>query len=665
MDTPQTVELLSLLYELSLTNLHHQNPKETAEKFIKKLLSRKSLTFGAAWKINGGNQNTLGLQRIYSMPEAPEETELPIKVYKKYLDHQPLIVLDHSIISPIDTAGRFAYFKLGDFGILELYDGRESNNQLSDSALAPYLDVIKQFANSLQSGFWYELIQEVMAMKDEAEKSLRANEEKYRRIIDNIQLGLMEVDNDEIIQFANKSLLNFLEYDLEEMVGQNASDLLVAEEEKDILAKENQKRQAGVSSSYEVSIRSKSGKKKWAVISGAPNYDRSGAIIGSIGIHMDITEQKLLRKENEFKNQQLKKLFDQSLDALVSIDQQGLIFEWSPQAEKIFGYKAAEVINKPLSDTIIPKQYREAHTAGMKKYLETGEGPVLNSRIEITAVRKTDEEFPIELTIFPLEHGDKKYFTAFIRDITEIKKAKESMENALKQQQELNNLKSQFVAMTSHELRTPLTTIKANLELVNHQIGQQDGPNPEKIKTNIDRISHNADRLNQLIGNILLIGQLESKKIPFRPEPIFPHEFISNEVLDDYHSQNLPVANEVVGTPQLLPMDKTLFHHVMTNLLDNAIKYSEDAQIPEVSTVYHKKSVEVAVQDHGVGIPQEDQDKLFGSFFRGSNVGNVKGTGLGLAIVEEFVKLHGGAVKVQSKVGQGTTFTLYFPMENK
>ena len=257
-----------------------------------------------------------------------------------------------------------------------------------------------------------------------------------------------------------------------------------------------------------------------------------------------------------------------------------------------------------------------------------------------------------------------KYFTAFIRDITELKQAKESVEKALARQKELNRLKSQFVSMTSHELRTPLTTIIGNAEIIDFQMTNLEKLKPEKVKKNVLRIQQNADRLNQLINNILLMGQLESQKIPFDPEFTIPHEFINDQLLPDYHTREIEIPHHVNGEPKELKLDKKLFTHIITNLVENAIKYSPDSEkAPEVATTYHDSSIEIAVRDYGLGIPEEDQKKLFDSFYRASNVGNIQGTGLGLAIVEEFVKLHGGAIKVLSKVGEGTTFTLYFPLD--
>ena len=168
---------------------------------------------------------------------------------------------------------------------MELYHNGSTSIDFTRESFLPYQDVISLFGTSIESGFFYQKLQKEIEQRQSAEKSLKNSEEKYRRIIDNIQLGLLEVDNDEIIKHANKSFLELTGYDLEEVIGQKASDLLLDKEAKEVIAKQNTLRKEGASSSYEIKIKDKNGQERWAIISGAPNYDKDGNVIGSIGIH--------------------------------------------------------------------------------------------------------------------------------------------------------------------------------------------------------------------------------------------------------------------------------------------------------------------------------------------------------------------------------------------
>ncbi|MEM1003100.1 MAG: PAS domain-containing sensor histidine kinase, partial [Bacteroidota bacterium] len=343
---------------------------------------------------------------------------------------------------------------------------------------------------------------------------------------------------------------------------------------------------------------------------------------------------------------------------LISIDSKGIIFEWSRQAEEIFGFTMHEAIGKSLSHIIVPVQYRAAHEGGMQHYLATGEGPVLNKRIEITAIRKNGEEFPIELTIFPLKFNEKHFFTAFVRDITEIKESRENMEKALNRQKELNELKSKFISMISHELRTPLTTIRSNTEIANYLLEQEHAPDKDKLTRNISRIENNVERLNQLISNILMIGKLDAGKVPFNPRKQNIYSLIKQEVLPNLSAQ--PKLNDINDQLES-EVDTKLFTHVMNNLIENAFKYSPNGTTPEIDLKDGGDTVLINVRDFGIGIPAEDHNRVFETFFRASNVDNIQGTGLGLSIVKDYVELHKGKITLISDVGKGTVFSIFLP----
>lgn len=657
-----TVGLLSMLYELSLTNLKHGKPEDMARKFVKKLISRKSIEFGAVWKTGKIDAYEANFHCIYAIPAVEQKLKLDVQVILPVLDNDHFFISDHSLMTAMQSIGSYAYFRLGTYGILELFD---SGRTFSRQELDPFTDVMNQFALSLESSNAFDLLRKEIREREKAEKLVRANQEKYRRIIDNIKLGLLEVDNHEVVQFANKPFLELTGYKLGEIIGKKASKIFVDDNDQESLTRiheENQSREQGLSTSYEIKLKNKHGDFRHAIVSGAPNYDDRGQLIGSIGIHLDITEEKILREENEFKSEQLRKLYDKSLDAVVSMDEEGRIFEWSPQAESIFGYKRSEILGMKMSESIIPHQYREAHDKGMDHYLATGEGPVLNKRIQITALKNSGIEFPVELTIFPIVFRNVQYFTAFIRDITELKESEENMEKALERQKELNNLKSKFISMTSHELRTPLTTIKSNTELIAYQLDHQDDLSRDKLTRNIVRIENNVERLNQLINNILLIGKLDSKKVPFEPEPLDVARFIETKILPDFKTRGhaLLFKSEVASLNVLL--DSKLFSQVIINLIENAIKYTIGDKPPEITLCLNKANIEIMVKDYGIGIPEEDQEKLFSTFYRASNVGNIQGSGLGLVIVKEFVELNGGEISFTSKLNEGSTFTITFPL---
>lgn len=651
---------ITLLYELSVKTLKHLDPQETAKTFINTFLSRKNLSYGAIWLTADGGKEIL-FSCLFSLPSTQQNNRINKKQFLSYFQNENLVILEHSMFNK-EISGNYAYVRLGEFGVLEV-ESKSKDIVLDQDSLYPFIEVFNQLAVSLESSYSYQNLEKEIRQRKQAEKSLEANEEKYKRIVDNIELGLLEVDGDDNIAHANDAFCKLVEYDIHEIIGKNASELFLREQDRESMRKRNDSRRKGMSDVYQIPIITKSGTEKWMVISGAPNFDSQGNQVGSIGIHLDISDQRRLANENAFKDSKLSNLFEVSLDALISVNDLGVVIEWNPQAEKIFGYSKDEIIGKQLSKTIIPHAFRKAHSDGMDNFHKTGHGPVLNKRIEITALRKNGEEFPIELTIFPIEHDESHYFTAFVRDITEIKQSRETMTEALKQQTELNTLKSKFVSMTSHELRTPLTTISTDIELMNYYIESPNEVDKSKLGNIVNRMNTNADRLNHLISNILLIGQLDSDKVPFNPEPIEVSEYFVKNILPNYTNGARKLTYSIVGNPYNLNVDKNLFTQINDNLISNAFKYSEGGKAPEVVLEYRETEFLLHVKDFGIGIPKPDQEKLFSTFFRASNVGNVQGSGLGLTIVNEFVKLHDGLITFNSKENEGTTFTVRIPVD--
>ena len=536
-----------------------------------------------------------------------------------------------------------------------------------------------------------------------ADLKIRESEERYRRIIENINLGLLEVDTEHHIQFANQAFCDVMGYEQEELLGQNARDLLVdpSADQQSLkrVDQENERRVSEKSSSaYELQLRHKDGSYKWFIISGTPIYGSKGEVTGSLGIHQDITQRKadelkrkeliaeiqrqnqvLLKNEESLRvalrdrkqaeqalranEEKLNSILESAMDGVVNIDENGIVTFWNKMASQMFGFGKAEAMGKRLSELIIPEKHREAHETGMKHYLQTGEGPVLNSRIEITGVHKSGKVIPIELSIIPIQLAEGVTFSAFIRDITLYKQSKEEMEDALRQQQELNKMRSRFLSMTSHELRTPLTTLKSNVEIVKHRIGKAKNGEPLVLEKPVSRMESQLSRLNELMNSILLIGKANDGKIAFRPVSTDLVTYIRDIIEENFNpwQDGRSIDFKLDGPPRLVKIDSQLFQHILNNLIVNAFKFSTDRPAPQLKLIYTQDWAELQVRDFGIGIPLDEQDKIFSSFYRGENTRKIQGSGMGLAIVKQFLELHAGKINLTSTPGEGTTITLKIP----
>jgi len=245
------------------------------------------------------------------------------------------------------------------------------------------------------------------------------------------------------------------------------------------------------------------------------------------------------------------------------------------------------------------------------------------------------------------------------------KQAEGEIRKSLLRERELNRLKSNFISMVSHELRTPLSSIILSADLLENY-GQQ--CSEEKKQTYFRRIQNSTKRITQLLENVLLLGQAEAGKLDFNPKPMNLERFCQDlveELQPDEGSQH-SIVYISQGNCELAYMDaymdEKLLHHILGNLLCNAIKYSPQGGTVRFELSTEAKEAVFKVQDMGIGIPQADQSKLFEPFHRATNVGKISGTGLGLSIAKQCVDLHCGQITVQSEMGVGTTFTVRLPL---
>ncbi|MEL6134524.1 MAG: HAMP domain-containing sensor histidine kinase, partial [Bacteroidota bacterium] len=246
------------------------------------------------------------------------------------------------------------------------------------------------------------------------------------------------------------------------------------------------------------------------------------------------------------------------------------------------------------------------------------------------------------------------------------KKASEvQMRRALQQEKELSELRARFVSIASHQFRTPLSVIRSNVELLEEIYGQAIRPDrAHKFLSIHDRIEREIDRLIHLMDDILIMGKLNAGKVAPVLESIHLEEVIKSiwdrEFIQVDKSREAILYTE--GKRRPVWVDVSLFEHTLVNLLTNAYKYSEGARAPEVHTLYTDQAVKISVIDFGIGVLAEDLPYLFDSFYRGSNTQQIPGTGLGLSIVKEFVEINQGTIEVDSELGEGSIFTITFPL---
>jgi len=284
-----------------------------------------------------------------------------------------------------------------------------------------------------------------------------------------------------------------------------------------------------------------------------------------------------------------------------------------------------------------------------------------SARFDWLAQHTDGRELPVEVILTRIEMGGRRVIQAMVNDISERKRAEAELLRSLAREKELSQLKTNFVSMISHEFRTPLGIILSSAEILDEYLDQL---TPQERREQLQSIQKNSRRMAGLMEEALLLGRFEAGKMDFKPAPLDLRLF-SQRLVDEVHSatdRQCPVQFSAGACPGLAHADDRLLRHIFTNLLTNAVKYSQPGAPVEFLVTAQGPHAVCVVRDRGIGIPESDREWLFEAFHRGRNVGERNGTGLGLTIVKRCVELHGGKIKIDSKVGEGTTVTVTLPV---
>jgi len=269
-----------------------------------------------------------------------------------------------------------------------------------------------------------------VAEREKAETALRefakSLEAKVHRLVDANVIGIVIFNLEGAITEANEAFLQMVQYSREDLVTGRVrwTDLTPAEwGDRDQLALA-ELRATGLFQTHEKEYFRKDGSRAPVLLGGAL-FEKGGS--EGVAFVLDLSEQKQAVETLRRVEQQARSIVESALDAVIAMDADGIITDWNKEAEEIFGWTRLEALGRRMSETIIPMRYRSAHETGLRHFFQTGEGPVLNKRIEISALRRNGEEFPVELSITPLKFGETWVFSGFLRDISDRLRSEERL----------------------------------------------------------------------------------------------------------------------------------------------------------------------------------------------------------------------------------------------
>lgn len=392
--------------------------------------------------------------------------------------------------------------------------------------------------------------------------------------------------------------------------------------------------------------------------------------VEQLGVQIRETEKK--DAELERVNNFLNNIWNHAGAIIFVCSNDGVIQFFNPAAETALGYTSEEVIGK-LNMTSFHMQNELAQKATELSKLSGHEvkpgfdvfttAVALNqsNNQEWHFVDKSGNSFYVSLSVTPLKdiHNQVANYLATAIDISEKKKAEIELISALEKEKELNELKSRFVSMASHEFRTPLSAVLSSAYLLSRYTKEDEQPLRDK---HIHRIVSSVTSLTEILNDFLSVGKIEEGEIHPNCQP-YDIQTQMQEILQDVHhllKKGQHIVYQHAGDTSEVSLDRSMVKHIVTNLLSNAIKFSNELSAIDLNTSITRDQIIISVQDHGIGIPEEDKQSLFKRFFRSSNVTNIQGTGLGLHIVSKYTELMNGIIHMESTVGIGTKFIITF-----
>jgi len=397
-------------------------------------------------------------------------------------------------------------------------------------------------------------------------------------------------------------------------------------------------------------------------------------------------------------------LFENATEGIILTGERGEIVLVNPAAERTFGYSAKELIGQPI-EVLIPDHVKSRHKDLRDGFYQHPSNRVMGHGRDLYGKRKDGEDIPVEVSLSFYQKDGNLFVIAFIVDITgrkqieqdmiqhkkelekmandmrrlnaqleakveertvilkealqRLEKSQQELSEALDKEKHLSELKGRFVSMASHEFRTPLTTVLSSASLLSKYTRSEE---QEKRSRHIEKIRNSVNHLNDILEDFLSLGKLDEGRVDTHFTELDLKSFLE-DTLDEMKGilkKGQQFVFEHIGDTDTVT-DKKLLKNVIINLISNAIKFSDEGKPITIQSRVGDNEIRIVVIDKGMGIPEDDIEHLFSSFYRAKNATNIQGTGLGLHIVGRYMDLLGGTIRVESKLGDGSKFEIIIP----
>jgi PAS domain S-box-containing protein len=402
---------------------------------------------------------------------------------------------------------------------------------------------------------------------------------------------------------------------------------------------------------------------RWSVVQKFPIVDRGSRLYATAHMTTDVIARKKAEDLVRLAEDRARSILDSSLDAVVTIDASHVITGWSKSAEAMFGWPCQEAVGRSITDTIIPTHYRDAHLRGFEHFLATGEGPILNKRIETAALHKAGHEFPIELTVTAIRLETTWHFTAFVRDLTDKRRVEEALREARDEVTRVTRLTAmgQLSASIAHEINQPLTAMAANSDTCLYWLTREE-PNLAKARAAAQRLAKDARRASEIIARIKALTNKTTVE-----RALLDINKVVRDVLKlmqgELRKHRITTLVDLNESVPLINGDRVQLQQVILNVVLNGIESmtlvgDRQRTLSIRSGVLDNRTVEMSFHDTGVGLDSTMVDRLFDAFFTTKR----NGTGMGLAICRSIIEAHDGHISAAAGAPFGAVFQFTLPI---
>lgn len=387
-------------------------------------------------------------------------------------------------------------------------------------------------------------------------------------------------------------------------------------------------------------------------------------------VAQDITSQKIFEKKARAVAADVSTLIQHAHAIIISVDSRGYIVDWNNHCAELTGFSRKEILSQKLSEVLIRESNTKDFDDLMSAVLENKTG----TKYELEFQTRSGGELTVLLSATPRTNANGEVIGATLvgQDITELISYRKSveklvqnktaaLEQVLKEEKAAVEMKSRFVSIASHEFRTPLTSIDFAASFIKQNA---DTIGKRKLNEKVRVIVKHVNHMSHLLEDVLNFSKSDHGKIRLVPADIILDDFIRDVVEEvtraTKHSHHVCVSTNTLGQ---FVSDEKLLRNIVINLLTNAIRFSPGKEEVSLNVLDHDEVVTFEVGDDGIGIPEDELEKIFEPFVRGHAAQEIEGTGLGLSIVKKAVELLNGNIRIESRPGRGSVFKVTLPRQ--